>query len=411
MGLRVQEPVIVDLMVRSLGNPDILDLAVGFTSNETLPTEEVSRALSLLAEKTASNPEYLQYGTNQGRPLLRELTANMIAGFANEKIPDLSHNNVLITNGSQQALYLAAQVLCNQGDILFVENPTYFVFLELLRGLGITAISMPTKENGRIDFDKLSLVIDELEEKGLKKRIKGAYFVSYFANPSSRSLPLEDKIAIGLTFKNKDLIIPIIEDAAYRNLYYKHPYAACSMLSLPELKDFPILYLGTYTKPLASGMKIGFGYCNHKEWLNKLLYVKGHHDFGSANFSQALIETFLKEGWFPHHLQRQHEHYGRKAASFHQALIDEKFHEMGWKWDKPEGGLMFWLRGPHHLDTSIGSEFCESCIEEGVLYVPGDLNIAERNPKNCIRAAIGTMPDNRLREAVHRLATVAKLFL
>ena len=89
--------------------------------------------------------------------------------------------------------------------------------------------------------------------------------------------------------------VPIIEDAAYRYLFFEEAHTETSIFSLSEWSVFPKLYLGTYTKPFATGLKVGFAYCSESEWLQKMLITKGHQDFGSAHFNQALVESMLQQ--------------------------------------------------------------------------------------------------------------------
>lgn len=409
MSNRTESPVIVDLMTRALTVPNLLSLAAGFTSNEILPVAQVTQALETLKAEAANN-EYLQYGTNQGRPRLRKAILDIIATHPGETPEQWDSNQVIVSNGSQQTLYIAMQALCNPGDIVFVEQPSYFVYLELLRGLGIKAMSIPVNENNCIDFEALDTLIQKLEQQGQASHIKALYLVSYFSNPSSRCLSVQDKAQLGLLLKKHKLATVVIEDGAYRDLYYKRPHPAPGILSIPEMQGIACLYLGTFTKPFSCGMKIGFGYCTDTQLLQNILNIKGHHDFGSSNLNQALIETVLINQQYQSHLKTQRTFYAQKAALLQKTFIDEGLIELGWKWEEPKGGLFIWLRAPEHLDLSMGSDFYEACIENGVLYVPGDLCIAERSPKNCTRISFGTLDDTRLAEAGKRFVQVAKAF-
>src|SRR5258708_15472175 len=117
LGRRAGEPTIARLMTLALENPSLLSLAAGFTDNRTLPVDAVKAAVDALLAR-ATEPEYLQYGMNQGRPALRRMLAERLV--ARERVfadGDLA-KRILITNGSQQALYLAIQTLCDPGDIV-----------------------------------------------------------------------------------------------------------------------------------------------------------------------------------------------------------------------------------------------------------------------------------------------------
>ncbi len=408
LGRNSRPPVIVDLMARALANPELLSLAAGFTDNVVLPAELVAR---FAAELTAEpGNEALQYGQNQGRQRLRELTCAFLATHPNERAEAYDPANTLITNGSQQALYIAVQTLCDPGDIILVEQPSYFVCLEMLQGLGVRAIGMPCDAKGAIRHDALAAQLRELEHAGERDRVKAIYLVSYFGNPSSRCHELDEKRATAKTLLDAGYCIPVIEDAAYRDLYYEAPHPVPTTLSLDAYAPFPKLYLGTFTKPFATGLKIGYGVCTDAAWLDKMLCIKGHQDFGSAHFNQCLIERMLAGGHYPEHLAGIQKHYATKADVMDRALREGGLPELGWQWERPQGGLIFWLRGPAGIDLRMEGEFCQRCIENGVLYVPGDLCFAAGAPWNCVRLSTGALLVARLKEAVARFVSVAKDF-
>lgn len=409
MGERMDPSVITDLMSRALENKDLLSIAAGFTDNATLPQELVRRAVDALTME-ADDLGILQYGLNQGRPGLRRQIADWLRQYPGEAATPIAPEQVMITNGSQQCLYLAMQMLCDPGDIVLVERPSYFVFLEMLKGLGIEPVGMPALADGRIDLEGAAALLDEMQYTGRWNRIKAAYLVSYFSNPSTRCMPEADKVGLAELLESRDLLVPVIEDAAYRDLYFDKPYPARTVFSLPAYEPFPKLFLGTFTKPFASGMKVGYGVCSQPEWMEKMLSTKGHHDFGTSNFSQAIIEYVLEHGLYAANLGRQRGHYREKADIMHHALVEHGLPERGWSWQKPEGGLLIWAQGPDGLDTRIGGPFCDACIDRGVLYVPGDLSFDNHHPDNCVRLSFGALPTEKLVEASRRFAEVAAAF-
>jgi len=316
---------------------------------------------------------------------------------------------VFITNGSQQALYLAMQVLCDAGDVVLVDRPSYFVFLDMLRGLGIEARSLPTSgANHRVDAAALGRLLDELDAQ--KKRVKAVYFVSYYCNPSARCLDEAEKNSIAETLAARGMFTPVIEDAAYRELYFEKGYAARSVLALPAWAAFPKLYTATLTKPFATGLKVGYGICTDADWLEKMLNVKGHHDFGSTNFNQAVLEHAISTGNYERQLARLRPGYHAKMRTLHDALAGAGLRERGWKWDVPAGGLYLWLEAPRGVDTGMDSAFCRACVEVGVLYVPGDLCFGDAPEKNFIRLSFGVLGAAELAEAARRFASVSARF-
>ncbi len=406
LGRRATPPVIARLMNAALETPGLLSLAVGFTDNATLPLAAFGSAVAALAAAGAS-PEPLQYGTNQGRPGLRSAIAERIAREEGWGPGRVDPADVLVTNGSQQALYLAMQVLCEPGDIVLVDRPSYFVFLELLRGLGIEARSLPVDPAGRLDGAALDALLAGMQRDGSATRLKAVYFVGYFSNPTGRSLAVEEKRLLARTLAGRGLLLPTIEDAAYRQMAFDGGAGAPSVLALEEWRAFPRLYAGTLTKPFATGLKVGYGCCTEPAWLGRLLHAKGTHDFGTANLNQAVLERVLADGTFDAHLARLRPAYARKMQVLHEALRAGGLAARGWRWTPPAGGLYLWLTAPEALDLGIDSAFCRACLDAGVLYVPGELCFGDAPLRNTARLSFGVLGETELREAARRFCAVA----
>lgn len=388
-------------MTLVLETPGLLSLAAGFTDNATLPKAGVGGLVAGLSSPEA-NPEPLQYGTNQGRVGLRRILAERLAALEPSQDPEQLARSTLVTNGSQQALYLAVQVLCDPGDIVLVDRPSYFVFLEMLAGLGVEVRTLPTDADDCLDLAATDVLLQTLRRTGEASRVRAVYFVSYFSNPSARSLSLERKRGLGALLARHALRVPVLEDAAYRELFFRAPAEAPSVLSLPEWASFPRLYLSTLTKPFATGLKVGFGICTDESWLQKMLHVKGHHDFGTANFNQAVLEEALRCGEYDRQLGQVRSAYARKMEVLHQALVENGLPALGWHWEKPAGGLYLWLRGPAQADTRLEGALCRACLGEGVIYVPGDLCFGDAAPRNYARLSFGVLDEPQLREAARR---------
>lgn len=404
LGKRLQEPVIAHLMADALARENVLSLGAGFTDNAVLPADMVGEAHDRLRQRPGF-PTWLQYGTNIGRSRLRELLCEHLARFPGERPDSFDPARMILTNGSQQALYLAMQVLCDPGDEVWVEAPSYFVFLELLQGLGIQARSLPQTPEGRLDSGVFRQELARAQEEN--RLPKAIYFMGTYANPSSRCVPAEDKIALGTALQELAPNVFVLEDAAYREMYFVQPWPAPSILSLDAFDGLACLYLGTLTKPFSTGLKTGYATTNFPPLLRKMAQAKAHQDFGSAHFNQCLLEEVLEAGDFARYLVTIRPHYERKMAVLDEALHENGLAESGWRWQRPEGGLLLWAEGPDGLDTSMTSAFCAAALETGVLYVPGDLCFAEGEPKNAVRLSTGALDDVGLREAARRFCAVA----
>lgn len=402
-------------MQAALETPGLLSLAAGFTDNATLPVAAVGEAFRELVAQAADS-EFLQYGTNAGRPGLRAaLAARVLAQDARGAQPEASAvaaraAQTFVTNGSQQALYLAVQTLCEPGDIVLVDRPSYFVFLELLGGLGVEARSLPVDAAGRLDAPALADLLRRMRAAGERSKLKAVYFVSWFSNPSGRTLDQGEKQALAGVLRAEGCVVPVIEDAAYRELGFD-PAAAMAqpgVLGDPAWEGFPRLYTSTLTKPFATGLKVGYGMCDSPDWRAAMLHVKGHHDFGTGNFAQALLERALTGGAYEAQLEILRRTYREKRDALDAALRAGGLAGLGWRWRKPEGGLYLWLEGPEGMDTGGEAEFCRGCLSEGVLYVPGELCHGDRPPRNTVRLSYGVLAPAALAEAGARFCRAAR---
>ena len=141
-----------------------------------------------------------------------------------------------------------------------------------------------------------------------------------------------------------------------------------------------------------------------------MMHVKGHHDFGTAHFNQAVLERVIVAGGLDAQLAVIRPVYLRKMRALHEALTQGGLVGLGWRWQVPSGGLYLWLSAPAGIDTGLDSAFCRACVAAGVLYVPGKLCFGDDASRNFIRLSFGVLGENDLAEAGARFVAVAKRF-
>ena len=164
---RTQAPPISWLIATALARPGLISLAAGFTDNDSLPVRETRDSVNALLSAAKTGQDALQYGTTAGDATLRELTASHLRQL--DGVPAARKNfaadRVLITSGSQQLLYMTAEALCDAGDIVLVEDPTYFVFLGIVQSHGLRARGVRMAADG-IDLAHLEKVLESLRRSG-----------------------------------------------------------------------------------------------------------------------------------------------------------------------------------------------------------------------------------------------------
>ena len=407
LGRRTQDPPISWLMALTLARPELISLAAGFTDSESLPTDGARELFDELLRSPKAGRAALQYGSTAGDPVLRRLTAGRLRTADHAPANSRVHapQRMIITSGSQQLLYMVTEALCDPGDIVLVEDPTYFVYLGILQSHGLGARGVRMERDG-LNLTHLETVLSSLKRSGDLRRVKMLYLVSYFQNPSGATTSFAKKRGVLELLRRFERAaghpIFLFEDAAYRELRFAGEDVQ-SALTLPGAAE-RVVYGGTYSKPFATGVRVGFGLLPAA--LHRVVMrIKGNHDFGTSNLLQRLLARALASGRYERHLRVLRRRYAHKAAVMLKAL-DRHFPRRA-EWWTPQGGLYFWARLPCSIRSGVNSNLFRSALKHGVLYVPGALCYADdptrRKPDHEMRLNFGGASEVNLRAGVSRL--------
>lgn len=404
-------------MATALARPRIISLAAGFTDHESLPVEEAREIFEEILRSAKSGRAALQYGTTPGDRKLRELTAEHLRDLDRGKRSSAAYapERVLLTNGSQQLLYMVTEALCDPGDIVLVEDPSYFVYLGILQSHSIAARGLRMTEQG-LDLEHLERVLEDLKRQGQLPRLKLLYLVSYYQNPTGITTSMAGKLGALRLLRRYERHaghpLYLLEDAAYRELRFRGPKVESALGADPNR----VIYAGTYSKPFATGVRVGFGLLP-KEILIPVERIKGNHDFGSSNLLQQLLARALASGAYEKHLDVLRRRYSRKADVMLGAL--KEHFPPGVQWRVPEGGLYFWARLPDRFGSGPKSKLFREALKNEVLYVPGELCYADDparpKPNSEMRLSFGAAAEEnicagieRLGKALHKLVDCAR---
>ena len=409
---RTVPPPISDLMRRALANPGLISLAAGFVDPVTLPIETTAAAAGALLTDPIEGRRGLQYGVPQGDPGLRSRLIRHLEDDEGVAPGSFARfvNQTIVTSGSQQLLYLLAEALLDPGDIVLVEAPTYFVYLGVVQARGAIAIGVRTDAGG-LRLDSLDATLADLEAEGRLGRVKLIYTVSEHSNPTGLSLaggrraPL---VALAERWSKRHRIY-ILEDAAYRGLAFSNAEPPSVWRHDAEAGGQSVILAHTFSKTYAPGLKTGYGVLP-EALVGPVMELKGNHDFGSAHLNQLLLARAMGDGSYRSQVTRLVEAYRRKRDIL-LAALDEHFGSLEQEgcvsWTRPEGGLYVWLTLPEGMDTGREGPLFARCLEEGVLYVPGEFAFPEVPgpvPTNHMRLCYAATAEAELSEGVRRLA-------
>lgn len=371
---RTVEQPIGYLMAQAVENPSLISLAAGLVDYPTLPSAEVAElSARILGGEGPETKTPLQYGTTEG---LTELRRRMLE--RSERLDGLEPGgygagleDVIITTGSQQFLYILTDILVDPGDIVICSWPSYFVYTGALKTMGAEVRCVDIDQDGMVP-GALESLLERLESEGKLSRVKIVYVVDYHQNPTGITLSEERRARILGLVKNfsREHRILLLEDSAYRELTYegKAPRTIKSF----ESENRYCALAQTFSKSFSPGMKTGYGILP-RDLVAPLLLQKGSHDFGSANLCQHVLLAALESGLYERHVEELCRHYTHKRDAMLRCLESGlgSLRSRGLRWTRPTGGMYVWLSLPEGVDTRFDSPLFERALKEGVIYVPG----------------------------------------
>ena len=400
------EPIANLLMAKALAHPELVSLAAAFVDHQTLPVEATAQALDRIWSDPRKARTALQYGTTIGYPPLREalLDRMLEADGRTAAQAKLGVEQVVVTAGSNQLLYLVGDSLLDPGDVVICGAPSYFVILGTLGNLGARAVGVEIDEHGPIP-EAIEGALARLDAAGDLARVKLIYVCTYYDNPSGVTVPLERRAAlVELAHRwSRAGKIHLVEDSAYRELRYYGD-------DVPSLRSFDaegdtVIQVGSFSKTFSPGVRVGWGMLP-RGLVEPVASAKGNLDFGSPSLNQVLMATVLEMGLFDPHVKELRALYRGKIDATLEAA-DEFLAPIGRvEWVRPTGGHYVWLRLPEGIDTGVDGPLFDLAAEEGVLYVPGEFcypREGEPVPKNMLRLSFAFPSCENVRKGVEAL--------
>ena len=358
--------------------PDVISLAGGLPSPKTFPVSEFAAAC---AEVLATDGQAaLQYAASEGYAPLRQAVADMLPW-------DVSPDQVLITTGSQQGLDLIAKVLIDPGSKVLVETPTYLGALQAFSPMEPTAVSVASDAEG--------VLPDDLAAKAADARF--IYLLPNFQNPTGRTMSEARRAAVSAAAQAAGL--PIIEDNPYGELWFDE----APPLPLTARNPEGCIYLGSFSKVLAPGLRLGF-LVAPKALYPKLLQAKQAVDLHTPIFTQRMVSTVMKDGFLDRHVPKIRALYKGQRDAMVSALQRE-MKGLDVEFNVPKGGMFLWLRLPEGIDTT---PLLAQAVERHVAFVPGAPFYAGEPDVRTLRLSFVTASEEQIATGIAALADTVR---
>lgn len=365
--------------------PEVVSLAGGMPYVSALPLDTVGDMVGRLITERGSVA--LQYGSAQGDADLREQICGVMAAEGIDAHPD----DVVVTAGGQQALDLITRLFVDPGDIVLAEGPSY------VGALG--AFAAHRAEVVHVEMDDEGLVPEALREKiehlaASGRRAKFLYTVPTFQNPAGVSLSPSRRREVLDICRSAGLLV--LEDNPYGLLGFDAEPMRALRADDPE----GVIYVGSFSKTFASGVRVGWTLAPHGV-KDKLVLAAESAVLSQCMFSQLAVERFLATQPWWEQIKDFRELYRQRRDAMLGSL--EALMPPGCRWTNPSGGFFVWLRLPDGLDAKA---MAPRAIGSRVAYVPGTGFFADGNGRQHMRLSYCYPAPERIREGVRRLAGV-----
>ncbi len=370
-------PSVLREILKVTERPGIISFAGGLPSPRTFPVDAFAEACTKVLRNDGAAA--LQYAASEGYGPLREQVA---AGLPWTVDPA----QVLITTGSQQGLDLVAKVLIDAGSRILVETPTYLGALQAFTPMEPTVHSVASDADGPVLAD-LQAQIGQGPD-----RARFIYLLPNFQNPTGRTITEARRAA--LSAEAQALGLPIVEDNPYGDLWFDTPPPAPLTARNPD----GCVYLGSFSKVLAPGLRLGF-LVAPKGIYPKLLQAKQAADLHSPSFNQRMVSEVMQGGFLDRHVPTIRALYKAQRDAMLQALQRDMPH--GVQWNSPDGGMFLWAQLPPGLNAV---DLLPKAVDAGVAFVPGAAFYASAPDARTLRLSFVTASVDQINTGVAALA-------
>ncbi len=337
----------VKVMLEVAAKGGLISFAGGLPNPESFPVEEIKAAANKVLETKGAYS--LQYNSTEGYEPLRAFIANR---YKKQGI-DIESKDILITNGSQQALDIISSCLIDPNDDVLVEDPSYLAALQSFHLYNPNIHTVNLNEDG-VD-------INEFEEAINKYNNKFFYSVPNFQNPTGITYTNAIREKIAEIMKGKDTFF--VEDNPYGELRFKGEHQKSLGVYLGE----QAILLGTFSKTVAPGMRLGWIACRHRELYTKMKDYKQLIDLHTGTFSQVVVSQYLEDNDYDAHIKKIIDLYGRQCNYMLEAM--DKYLPDDMHWTHPEGGMFIWATLPKGIDAV---ELSRKASDDGIAVVAGE---------------------------------------
>ena len=365
--------------------PEVVSLAGGMPNISGLPIDFLADMTARLLRERG--PEALQYGSGQGEVEMREQIVEVMRYDHVHAHPD----DVVVTTGSQQALDLVTEIFIDPGDVIVAEAPSYVGALGVFRAYQADIVHVPMDDDGILPAE-LDRTLQRLKGEG--RRVKMLYTIPNFHNPAGVTLAEERRPQVVEICRRHGVLI--LEDNPYGLLGFDGQ----TYPSLRSMAPDNVVYLGSFSKTFASGLRVGWVLAPHAV-REKLVLAAESATLCPPTLNQLVVSKYLATHDWKGQIKTFRENYRERRDAMLSAL--EQHLPEGCTWTRPEGGFYVWVTVPEGVDTKA---MLPRAVTARVAYASGTGFYADGLGSRQMRLSYCYPTPERIREGVRRLAGV-----
>jgi 2-aminoadipate transaminase len=361
---------------------DGISFAGSYPAPELLPVDAFGRAMGSTLSEGAER--FLTYGPTAGHPPLRE----QIAGQMRQSGSRIVADDILITNGAQQAIDLVFHTFLERGDTVVIEEPTYTGALSVLASIGARVVTVPVDEGG-MRPDLLAIALE-------RHRPRLIYVQPTFQNPTTAVMnESRRRELLALAARSRSMVL---EDDWAHGVRFDGP----ELPSLHALDPEHVIYVSTFSKKLLPGLRVGW-IASRPHVLERLVALKQIRDCGTSSLLQAALHEFLDEGGLVTHLQLVLPVYRERRDCMLEAM--RRHFPEGVARTTPEGGLFIWVTLPRNFD---GEDLFLAAQSRGVIYNRGELFHSTADGSQSLRLTYSTASSAQIKLGIEILGELIR---
>jgi len=371
-------------LIQQISRPNLVQFGANVAAPCFLPTLEISKALAKVSQR--QRKWSATYEVPPGLLQLRHTIARRMAELGNICSPD----DVIITNGCQEALYLSLKSKTQVGDIVAVESPTYYGLLQIIDALGLKALEIPTDPKLGISVSALELALEQWP-------IRACIVSANFSNPLGALMPEKNRQGL-VDLINSYPNLTLIEDDIYGDLNFEQRRPSI-LQSLDTKKN--IIYCSSFSKTLAPGLRIGWIVTKRDH--QRLEYEKFVTNCATPTVNQMAVAELVSSGKYNRHLKGM-----RIALQQAMSKLTDRVHQhlpASTKVTRPIGGMALWLE----FDKRVSAiELSEQALSHGISIAPGPIFSSSGKYKNCIRMTCAIEWNTKVERALEQLGQLVR---